>query len=209
MYDYSKLLTWGHPCPSVLSCGPLRQCAHNHQAWCILVLYSVSFIISLKVCFDRVVYHYVLYILSHNIYSCIHEYIHIAPWSWHGTHRTWLYSFFMFLEEYFWFGKMALPVLCAWSFHAGLEDKHDQENYRTLCCSDCLHFAEQVCGENLHQNKKSTPKKKSTPEYLNLFSLKWDLLKLCSFMPNSIWDYMAAINSFPDLFRLLEQFLEI
>ena len=95
------------------------------------------------------------------------------------------------------------------SFHAGLEDKHDQENYRTLCCSDCLHFAEQVCGENLHRNKKSTPKKKSTPEYLNLFSLKWDLLKLCSFMPNSIWDYMAAINSFPDLFRLLEQFLEI
>ena len=66
---------------------------------------------------------------------------------------------FLFLEEYFWLGKKALPVLCAWSFHAGLEDKHDQENYRTLCYSGCLRFAEQVCGENLHQNKKSTPKK--------------------------------------------------
>ena len=67
--------------------------------------------------------------------------------------------FFMFLEEYIWLGKKALPVLCAWSFHAGLEDKHDQENYRTLCYSNCLHFAEQVCGKNLHQNKKSTPEK--------------------------------------------------
>ena len=96
VYSNAKLPTWGHPCPSVLSCGPLRQGARTHQAWCILFSYSVSFIISLKVCFDTVVYHYILYILSDNIYSCIHEYIHIAPRSWPRTHRTWFYSFLCF-----------------------------------------------------------------------------------------------------------------